>query len=92
MHNALSKHSLTEFTRAEFLGFVKDISHVRGRSEEEDDAWVNHFARLIEPYPGGTDILFWPEPDADDSSEGVVTTIERYFRQHGLPCFRDAPN
>lgn len=89
MSDPLSKPRLSEFTRAEFLEFVVLLANAEGLTEEEDDRRVDHFARLVEPHPQGTDLLFWPEPGADDSPPGVVAEIERFFHARGLRCFRD---
>ncbi|SIS80097.1 bacteriocin immunity protein [Paracoccus saliphilus] len=89
MVDALTKHSLSEFTRAEFLDFVERISRAEGATEKENDEWVDHFAKLVEPHPKGTDIMFWPEEGADDSPEGIVSEVERFCRENKLPCFKD---
>ncbi len=90
MNDAMTKQSLSEFTRAEFLDFVERISHALAATEEEGNEWVGHFSDVV-PHPAKSDLIFWPEPDADDSPEGIVAEIERYCREHGLPCFKDSP-
>lgn len=90
MIEALKKHSISEFTRAEFLDFVDAICRAAAPTEEEGSEWVGHFDKLVAPHPKGADLIFWPEEGADDSPEGVVAEVERYCRANGLPCFRDS--
>ncbi|RMC34440.1 bacteriocin immunity protein [Paracoccus alkanivorans] len=85
----LRKPTLSEYTRAEFLALVERISDPHAGTDEEDGDFVSHFNEIV-PHPSGSDLLFWPEEGADNSSEGVVTEIERYCRENGLPSFKDA--
>lgn len=85
-HPALGKKSLHEFTRAEFLQFVGDIVNVV--DPPNNDLWVEHFIAVV-PHPAGSDLIYWPEPGADDSPAGIVAEIERDCGERGLPCFAD---
>lgn len=39
----------------------------------------------LSQHPAGSDLLFWPEPGADSSPEGIVAEVERWRLENGLP-------
>jgi hypothetical protein len=84
----LSKQSISEMTREEFLEFVRLLGNPIGRTEAEDSRWVRKFRDLAQ-HPKGTDLLFYPEPGRD-SDEAVVEEIETHRRANGLPGFKDS--
>ena len=85
----MQKRTVGEFTRAEFVEFVRSICAMEGvASEAEDDRRVLHFESVIEPHPAGADLIFWPEEGHDGSPEDVTNEVERFFAQRGGPVFR----
>ena len=90
MTQPTGRKSLQEFTRDEFLDFVTRIFEGDFASEDEDDRMVAQFDRLVEPNPRRNGLIFWPEDGVEDSPEGVVREVEKYCREHGLPCFKDS--
>ena len=88
MSKALQRTSLADFSKAEFLEFVRMIADGELETEQEDDACVRHFARLVAPHPRGPDLIFWPDAGTDDTPEGIVSEIERFMKEKGLPGFR----
>lgn len=81
------KRKIEDYTESEFIDFLSDIFLVKSANEAEHNLWVRHFREVAE-YPGGTDILFYPLPDADCSPEGVVKTIKQWRAENGKPGFR----
>lgn len=90
MIDAMKKQSLSEFTRAEFLDFVGRIFRAEAPTEREGNSWTLHFDELVAPNPQGYDLIYRPAEGVEDSPEGVVGEVERYCREHGLPCFKDS--
>ena len=88
MTEFIKKCSLDQFSKTEFLCFVRAISEVQTRDDVELDLWVRHFDKIAQ-HPAGRDLIFWPADGADDSPEGIVAEIERYCRENDLPCFKD---
>ena len=84
------KQTLNDYDKEEFEAFVTAISKNRAASEAEGDAWLEHFISVV-PHPAKSDLIYWPETDADDSPSGVVNEIERYCLDNGLPAFKDSP-
>lgn len=89
MIDALTKNSLSEFRRAEFLDFVRQIFNAEAEEEEEGNRQMRAFSSLV-PHPLKSDLISWPEEGADDTPEGVVAEVERYCRENGLACFKDS--
>ena len=90
MTKPLDRTSLKDFTRDEFLEFVTKIFDGEYASEDEDDRMIAHFDRLVEPHPQRNGLIFWPEDGVENSPKGVVREVEKYCREHGLPCFKDS--
>nr|WP_314875502.1 bacteriocin immunity protein [uncultured Pseudomonas sp.] len=57
-------------------------------SEEEQNTLVHHFNTVCD-HPAGSDLVFYPEDDADDSAEGIVRTLKAWRAAQGLPGFKD---
>jgi hypothetical protein len=75
-----------ELTRKEFIAFTKEVSHLNGKVESEDDAWVRKFDELV-PHPLKRDLIFWP-PEGVETPEDIVNEIEKYCKENDLPCFK----
>lgn len=81
-----AKTSLSDYTEDEFIRLIKAIDDAA--SEAEQGELVEKFNRVV-PHPAGSDLLFYPEPGADDSPEGVVVVIKEWCRANGQPGFAD---
>lgn len=51
------------------------------------NALVFHFEKVSE-YPAGSDLIFYPENGADDSSEGITRLVKAWRAANGLPGFK----
>ncbi|QLL13800.1 bacteriocin immunity protein [Pseudomonas chlororaphis subsp. aurantiaca] len=49
--------------------------------------WMRHFQKVSE-YPAGSDLIFYPENGADDSSEGITRLVKEWRAANGLPGFK----
>lgn len=89
MTDYFDKKSIEQFSRQEFLEFVRLLGDPSGRTEKEDNRWIAHFDKLVYPDPRKNGILFYPE-FGKESDEAVVEEVERYRRENGLPGFKDS--
>ena len=85
----MSNKDITDFTEAEFLAFVKKIFNPNTTTEDEDVQNVLEFERLTE-HPDGSDVIFYPPRDREDSPEGVVKEVKEWRAKNGKPGFKDS--
>lgn len=78
---------ISDFTEQEFLNFVNGIWDGGARSEEEDVKLVFEFERLTE-HPDGSDLLYYPRNDREDSPEGVVKEVKEWRAANGKSGFK----
>ncbi|TPW37275.1 bacteriocin immunity protein, partial [Mixta tenebrionis] len=52
-------------------------------------ALVFEFERLTE-HPDGSDLIFYPRDDREDSPEGVVKEVKEWRANNGKPGFKDS--
>lgn len=80
---------ISDFTEAEFIAFIKNIRVVnKGGTDDELGELLERFSRLA-GHPDGYDLIFHPEPGADNSAEGVTKTVNEWRAAQGLPGFKD---
>lgn len=82
-----AKTTITDFTESEFLRFVEAICNADGATEEDDDARVLEFERLTE-HPDGSDLIFYPRDDRQDSPQGIVDEVKAWRAAQGKPGFK----
>ncbi|MFM2593461.1 bacteriocin immunity protein [Vibrio harveyi] len=85
----MSKKSITDYTEAEFLLFVKDI--FKENASDSDDALdelLDVFEEITE-HPDGTDLIYYPENPGEDTPEGIVKIVKDWRASQGLPCFKE---
>lgn len=82
----LDKHRLSDYSEYEFLVLLKQFWDEE-LTEEEEDEFVYSFNNIVE-HPEKSDLIFYPSDDREDSPEGVVKEIKRWYSEHGLPCFK----
>ncbi|WP_053268956.1 bacteriocin immunity protein [Pseudomonas chlororaphis] len=80
------KNSFDKYTEQEFKALIQAIEDAR--TEEERGELVDHFNKIV-PHPAGSDLLFYPEAGKDDSADGVTRTFSNYYRDNGLPGFKN---
>lgn len=81
------KNSISDYTEAEFLDFVKKICLAEGATEEDDNKLVRKFEQLTE-HPDGSDLIYYPRDDREDSPEGIVKEVKEWRAQNGKPGFK----
>ena len=85
----MSKHSISEFTRAEYLAFVDAIGRAAAPTEAENDRWIAHWDS-VNPHPEKNGLMYWPSDGQSRTSEQITDEIERHCLKNGLPAFRDS--
>lgn len=81
------KNSISEYTESEFLDFVSSLCDSSLRTEEEDDEMLFEFERLAE-HPDGSDLIYYPRGDREDSPEGIVKEVKEWRLASGKPGFK----
>lgn len=81
--------NITDYTEAQFISFVQELlnAHGSGITEEALDERIHNFCELTE-HPDGSDLIYYPEPGADTSAEGITRTIKEWREANGLPGFK----
>ncbi|ERH69142.1 bacteriocin immunity protein [Serratia marcescens] len=83
----MEKKTISDYTEAEFLNFVKKIFDVQNTTEEEDIRNILEFKRLCE-HPSGSDLIYYPDENREDSPEGVVKEVKEWRFKSGKPGFK----
>lgn len=90
----ISKNHIEDFTESEFLAFVGEFfenrSGLKGAAlgQHLDDLALK-FEEIIEN-PLGSDLIYYPGDDADDSPQGVVNRVKAWRAANGKPGFKAA--
>lgn len=80
---------ISDFTEAEFISFVKNIRTVnKSGTDDELGKLLERFSKLA-GHPDGYDLIFHPEPGADNSAEGVTRTVKEWRKVQGLPGLKN---
>ncbi|WP_053084956.1 bacteriocin immunity protein, partial [Yersinia similis] len=74
--------SICDYTESEFLELVKKLFNVEKTTEEEDINNLIEFKRLCE-HPAGSDLIFYPDDNREDSPEGVVKEVKKWRAENG---------
>ncbi|MBD8454740.1 bacteriocin immunity protein [Serratia rubidaea] len=86
----MEKNTISDYTEAEFLNFVRKICRVADfKTENEHTDAVLEFEKLSE-HPDGSDLIYYPKDGQDDSPEGIVKEVKEWRAQNGKPGFRKA--
>lgn len=80
------KSSLSDYTEQEFIDMLRQLC-AGDMPEKEEDRLLSHFIK-ISNHPAGSDLLYYPEPGADDSPEGITRTVKEWRAANGLPGFK----
>lgn len=83
-----NKKSISDYTEQEFLALVSRIYNAEEESEEEDVNNLLEFERLCE-HPDGSDLIYYPREDREDSPEGVVQEVKEWRQANGKPGFKN---
>lgn len=83
----MKKKNISDYTEKEFLGLVRKLFNVENTSEQEDVRNILEFKRLSE-HPDGSDLIYYPKENREDSPEGVVKEVKEWRKKNGKPGFK----
>ncbi|EIR2108158.1 colicin immunity protein [Salmonella enterica subsp. enterica serovar Sarajane] len=85
----MEKKTISDYTEAEFLEFVRRICLVSDyKTENEHTKAVLKFETLS-GHPNGSDLIYYPKEGQDDSPEGIVAEVKKWRAENGLPGFKE---
>ncbi|WP_025809715.1 bacteriocin immunity protein [Pseudomonas chlororaphis] len=81
--------SIPDYTEAEFIRFIQEIFTANGNGTPDEvlDDLLDEFRQLTE-HPDGSDLIYWPEDEAQCTPEGITNTVKKWRRANGLPGFK----
>ncbi|SIO95218.1 bacteriocin immunity protein [Vibrio spartinae] len=79
------KDSLQDYTENEFLITLEWFWDGEG---SEEDEFVYQFNQIVR-HPEKSALLTHPKSHQEDSPEGVIQELKRWYAEQGLPCFKD---
>ncbi|WP_067710503.1 bacteriocin immunity protein [Erwinia sp. ErVv1] len=83
----MEKKTISDYTDAEFLYFVRKICNADYETEAEHTKAVLEFERLTE-HPHRNGLIYHPMYDQDDSPEGIVKEVREWRAKNGKPGFK----
>lgn len=83
----MNNRSISYYTEKDFLIFVQSICNGGQESEEEDVKNILEFKRLTE-HPDGSDLIYYPRDDREDSPEGIVKEVKEWRTANGKTGFK----
>jgi len=88
--NSLMKDRFSDYTEAEFVQLLRELyKEDAADTDERADALLLHFEKVSE-HPDGSDLIYYPEPGADNSPEGVTRIVKEWRAANGLPGFKSS--
>lgn len=70
------RKSISDYIEEQFLRFVQDYLDApdKGITQEALGNYLDEFCELT-GHPDGSDLIYYPEPGADTSAEGITQTV-----------------
>lgn len=81
--------NLEDYTEQQFLELVTKIWAGEIKSEKEQTLLVRHFEKITE-HPRRNGVIFHPDPEMEDSPQGIVDFIKNWRATNGKPGFKQA--
>ncbi|WNW12206.1 bacteriocin immunity protein [Pseudomonas sp. DTU_2021_1001937_2_SI_NGA_ILE_001] len=86
------KEKLEDYTEQEFRALIDPLFRPpKGMSGKALDRYTTKFVahfRKVTGHPAGSDLIFWPAADQEDSPDGVLKSIKDWRAQNGKPGFK----
>ena len=79
---------ISEYTETEFIRFIEEIRATNKCGSDTELGELLAQFRTLTGHPDGTDLIFYPEPGANSSAEGIAKTVKEWRATNGLPGFK----
>lgn len=79
---------ISDYTEREFIVYVDKLIAACGMASDEALAGLLEQFEELTGHPAGSDLIYWPEPGADNSAEGIARTVKEWREANGLPTFK----
>ncbi|PSV26292.1 colicin immunity protein [Photobacterium sp. GB-27] len=82
------KSKIQDYTESEFVELM-DLIFKENTAFNDDklDTLLEKFELLTE-HPDGTDLIYYPDNEANCSPEGITKIIKEWRKSQGLPLFK----
>jgi hypothetical protein len=82
------KKSYNDYTEAEFIEFLEALYRANAIEPDETLApLLIHFSTITE-HPSGTDLIYWPDSEAQGGLQAVLNIIKDWRAANGKPGFK----
>ncbi|MFJ7798589.1 bacteriocin immunity protein [Pseudomonas sp. NPDC096950] len=81
--------AIGDYTEEEFIKLIQKIRVINKEGADEELGEILVQFRKLAEHPDGSDLIFYPEPGADNSAKGVTRTIKEWRAAERLPGFKD---
>ncbi|MFJ2480342.1 bacteriocin immunity protein [Pseudomonas sp. NPDC087598] len=81
------KSKFEDYTESEYKALIERLFKGDYSSERELDKIVENIVSTSE-HPNGSNILYYPEKNVEDSPAGVLNTIKQWRSANGKPGFK----
>jgi len=83
------KTDLTQYTEDEFKQFIEKIFKENASSTDDNlDPLLDLFEEMTQ-HPDGSDLIYYPENEGDDTPERIVEIVKEWRASQGLPGFKN---
>lgn len=81
--------TISDYTEAEFIALLEELAREDKEAENDDraDLLLLHFEKISE-HPAGSDLIYYPEPGANNTPQGVTQIVKEWRAANGLPGFK----
>ncbi|ECF1703882.1 TPA: bacteriocin immunity protein [Salmonella enterica subsp. enterica serovar Enteritidis] len=88
------KNKLEDYTEDEFIEFLNNFFEPPEYLDGDElsryiDNLQRHFTKVTQ-HPDGSDLIFYPSEDREDSPYGIVEELKRWRISQRLPSFKDS--
>ena len=82
------KKAFSEYTEIEFISELDHLINTCSTASDDVLADLLETFENVTGHPAGSDLIYYPQPGADTSAEGITKTIKEWRAANGLPGFK----
>lgn len=80
------KNTISSYTEVEFINLIHEIIEAKGTDDYQDEL-LEHFCQISQ-HPDGSDLIYYPEKDADGTPERIIEIVKNWRKSQGLSLFK----